>query len=232
MIDAGVSGKRIIENMDSIGRNADEIDALIVSHDHVDHTRGAGVVARRHNVPIFITKKTYETCSNALGKVNEINHFNPGSKIKIKDLRIETFKTPHDASDPLGFVLGNKEKNLGVMTDIGNYQGIKEMISNLNSLVIESNHDLDLLWKCHYPYFLKQRIASEIGHLSNADAKEFVMNHADHSLLKRVVLGHLSENSNNPEIAFETMNNALLKNKSDTELTVAGRHEPTDLFNV
>lgn len=202
LVDAGISAKKIAEGLQNIGKTPEEINGIFITHEHADHVKGADVFARKFNVPVFANKKTISAsclCENS-NLVHEIkNHKN----FSLGDLQIEAFSKSHKAADPVSFsIYGNKK--VSIITDVGfACKNVIKNVSDSDFLCLESNHDLTMLEQGPYPYFLKQWIRSDIGHLSNNQAGLCVMEHAN-SNLKHIVLSHLSETNNNPAIAMKT----------------------------
>jgi len=230
LIDAGKSGKEIQSRMNKLNKNPEDIDAILVSHEHSDHTRGVGILSRRFNIPVYITKSTYDQCAFNLGKLNEKKLFNKQNRFSIKDIDITPVKTMHDASDSTGFVLKSKNKSFGILTDTGiATPEIKDAIKKLDAVAIESNYDVDMLIKGPYPYHLKNRILSQYGHLSNIECAQLIKeNRTDN--LKEVVLSHLSGNNNTPKQAELTFKKILASKKFN--LTVASRDDVTGSFRI
>lgn len=211
LIDAGISGKKIMEGLAELGLTGEQIDALFITHEHVDHIRGAGVLSRRFDIPIFATADTWAAMEDSLGRIA------PGNKrivyademCPINDLCVKPFAIPHDAAEPVGYSVFAGKKKLTLATDIGHVTDtIRENIEDSELLLLESNHDVDMLKRGSYPWHLKQRILGEKGHLSNTAAGE-LLTEVMSGKLKYVFLGHLSEENNNPHLAYETVEEIL-----------------------
>jgi len=176
-------------------------NAIVLSHAHVDHYQSVGVIARRYNVPLYVSKEVYAQCASKIGCA-DIKHFSPKKTFKINTMKIKPITTSHDVPST-GFVISK----FGLFTDTGIVtKQMQAVMKKLEGVLLESNHDIDMLLNCQYPYFLKQRILSDNGHLSNIHASEFVQNKSNG--LSWVLLGHLSANSNTPNLAqttFETI---------------------------
>ncbi len=229
LIDAGLSAKRIIEALVSIGEDPCELSALLISHEHSDHIRGAGILSRKFNIPIYANENTWEAMSPALGPVSLANrlYFDTGTVFEIGDICVNAFSIPHDACDPVGYNFFAQDKKITVATDIGHIS--LELLENLEAsdlLLLESNHDVEMLRVGPYPWHLKKRIAGERGHLSNEAAGEVVAHMAEKGT-KRFLLGHLSRENNFPELAYQTVCNALYEKQvcvgADVTLEVALR---------
>lgn len=231
LVDAGISCKQIHERLLGLGKNADKIKGIFVTHEHTDHTRGIDVFARTHNTPIFATQETINhsmLCSNN----NLINPIRNNELVKMAGMEIQAFSKSHDASDPVSFTVTNGKK-ISIITDVGQVcSKVIEHVSDSNLLCLESNHDETMLEEGPYPYYLKKRIRSNLGHLSNMQAGLCCLEHANPKL-KHVILAHLSRTNNTPDLAFQTFTN-LLKERSDLKpkVHVSNREFATDLFKI
>jgi phosphoribosyl 1,2-cyclic phosphodiesterase len=222
LIDAGLTGIEIERRMASQNISISEINAIIVSHEHSDHIRGVGVLARKYDLPVFISSKTKQAASVPLGRIDSISLFSCGSAFSIDSLHIRPFSTSHDANDPVGFTIGYDGKKIGIATDLGIATAmVKEHLKACDCIVLEANHDLKMLEDGPYPWPLKQRIRSRIGHLSNESSRELLMD-VLHDGLKHVILAHLSETNNTPEKALSVAAGRL--NRHHPKLSVALQH--------
>ncbi|MEW6054596.1 MAG: MBL fold metallo-hydrolase [Nitrospirota bacterium] len=204
LFDAGICGIRAERRMDVHGRDIRAVDALIISHDHTDHIRYAGVYQRKYGIPIFITPKTLEKAGtgDSLGKIKNINYFRSGEKLFFGSVTVQTIPTPHDGADGSAFVISSEGRRLGILTDLGHvFRDLPEVISSLDAVFLESNYDPAMLENGTYPYFLKERIKGPKGHLSNREAAELLQSGEK---LQWVCLSHLSENNNDLRIALKT----------------------------
>lgn len=229
LVDAGISCKQIEERLAKIGKSPEEIDALFLTHEHGDHIRGVDVFARRYKTPIYGTEGTLmkKVCSNS----DLLRSIKNEDSVSIGNIKVEAFSKSHDASDPVIYSLFNDER-VSIITDIGYCcDNVKKLVSESRILFLESNHDLDMLENGKYPIFLKRRISSEVGHLSNKKSALCVLENAN-SKLKNVILSHLSENNNKPEIAEKSFN--ILKERKDLnpEILISGRDNPTKLVKT
>lgn len=238
LIDAGVSGIRIYNALLSIGEDPNNLSALVITHEHSDHTSCAGVIARRYKIPVYATKGTWDGMSRYIGPVNEANvmHISANKDFYIKTIKVHPFSIPHDARDPVGFSFFTEGKKVTVATDIGHINDyLMENIQNSDLLMLESNHDMDMLENGRYPYVLKRRIKSDIGHLCNDAAGETLALLASQGV-KRFVIGHLSHENNNPGVAYDTVAACITRNGfsiGDTiELCVALRDKASKVFLV
>jgi phosphoribosyl 1,2-cyclic phosphodiesterase len=200
LIDAGLSGKELVRRMEKTSVKGGDLDAIIISHEHQDHVRGAGVLSRRFDLPVFLSQGTLESLPSQVGPMACHQLFQPGTAFEIGDLRLHPFDISHDAKEPVGFVVENDGCRLGICTDLGiATQLVKARLQGCSGLILESNHDTELLLNGPYPWELKQRIRSRHGHLSNADTCELLKT-LHHTGLQCVVLAHLSEVNNRPSI--------------------------------
>lgn len=226
LIDAGISAKRIEQGLASIDRNIKEIKGIFVSHEHSDHIKGIGVLARKHQIPIYGTKGTIEAIKQctSLGKIDEdLYHvIQAEEQVQIDDLVVKPFAISHDAAEPVAYRMECGEKSAAIATDLGFYnQNIVDKLQKLDVLLLESNHDIHMLQVGAYPYPLKQRILSDRGHLSNESAGKLLC-HLLHDDLKAVFLGHLSKDNNYEELAYETVK---------LEITLGSeKYEPEDFL--
>lgn len=209
LIDAGISAKRIEQGLASIDRNIKEIKGIFVSHEHSDHIKGLGVLARKHHIPIYGTKGTLEAVKNtsSLGVIDEDLYrvIHAEEDVVIDDLVIKPFRISHDAAEPVAYRMECGTKSAAVATDLGFYnQTVVDKLQKLDVLLLESNHDIHMLQVGSYPYQLKRRILGDRGHLSNESAGKLLC-HLLHDDLKAVFLGHLSKENNYDELAFETV---------------------------
>ncbi len=214
LMDAGVSGKRIVEGLESAGVSGSQIDALFITHEHTDHIKGAGVFSRRFDVPIYATMETWEAMEDSLGKITPGNrrYVYEGEPCVINDMCIKPFSIPHDAANPVGYSVTAANKKVTVATDIGHVTDtLRENITDSNILLLEANHDEELVKTGSYPWRLKQRILGENGHLSNKTAGA-LLSEIMSGRLQHIFLGHLSEENNCPHLAYETVADILEKN--------------------
>jgi phosphoribosyl 1,2-cyclic phosphodiesterase len=229
LIDAGLSGVEVKRRLNAVKLEPESLNAIIITHEHSDHVKGAGVLNRRYNIPVYITKKTWKACSN-LGEINDLRFFECGKSFKINQIKINPFSISHDAADPVGLTLEYNSHKLGVATDLGIATTlVKDHLNNSTVLYLESNHDPDMLINGPYPWHLKQRIKGRTGHLSNMDAKDLIQALKIQDL-QHVILAHLSEENNCPQTAYEEVLKGL--NGSDVTLHVASPDKPGKLIKL
>ena len=203
LLDAGFSAKEILKRLSAAGLGGAKIDAIVVSHEHGDHARGSGVIARKLGAPIYINRRTYEKAKNVIGEKVAIKYFENGDPFLVDSMRVEPFAIPHDAANPSAFIFHNENRKLAHVTDIGYATDLlRNKISDADYLVVEANHEPEMLKAGPYPWPLKQRIASRSGHLSNIDCEKLLQN-VFHSNLQGVTFAHLSETNNNPDLVAE-----------------------------
>ncbi|MGD9115005.1 MAG: MBL fold metallo-hydrolase [Desulfobacterales bacterium] len=221
LIDAGLSGVELERRLHSRGLNPTDLDAIIVSHEHSDHVQGVGILSRRYKLPVYINRKT-DDASPQLGNLHEMRPFACGAAFHIRDLNIHPFSISHDAEDPAGFTIGQNGISIGIATDLGFVTSmVKEHLKRCAVLILEANHDPTMLENGPYPWYLKQRIKSRVGHLSNIDSRRLLLE-VQHPKLQQVVLAHLSETNNTPQKAFAEVVKAL--NRSKVRLSVADQY--------
>ncbi|MFW5787483.1 MAG: MBL fold metallo-hydrolase [Halanaerobiales bacterium] len=236
LIDAGLSGKELTNRLKKIQADPAEIDAVFLTHEHNDHIDGAGVISRRFDIPIYATEKTWQAASSELGQLCDKD-----CRILEKDMvfgsfGVHTFSVSHDASDPVGYILHCNNKKIGIATDMGYFdQNIVKELKGMDVLIIEANHDLDMLINGSYPWSVKKRIKSRKGHLSNDDTAALLPEVISDNI-PRILLAHLSQDNNNPELAYITIKNNLeyegLKEGEDYKLDFTYQKRPTRLFQV
>lgn len=239
MIDAGISGKRIEEGLNEIGYTTREMDGILVTHEHSDHISGLGVIARRYGIPIYATKGTKEAIlrCKSVGEipVELFREIQPDVDITIGDITVNPVSISHDAAQPTAYVLRQQKKSMAVMTDLGRYDSyIVEKLQNLDVLLLEANHDVHMLQVGTYPYYLKQRILGERGHLSNEMSGQ-LLSEVLHDHFKTVILGHLSKENNYERLAYETVRLEIDMadnpyRAGDFPICVAKRDEVSDIF--
>jgi len=209
LIDAGLSGEELIRRMEKTGIDPSTLDAILLTHEHIDHIRGAGPLARRFSLPVYTNRLTLSRALRTLGNLSKPIVFHTGHPITLHGLCIETFTKCHDAADPVGVVIHADGARLGIITDLGRSTPVVEdRLRGCHALVMEFNHDERMLDEGPYPLELKRRIKGPEGHLSNAQAGG-LLRALYHDALGTVVLAHLSETNNHPEKAIQASKTAL-----------------------
>ena len=241
LVDAGISGKRTENGLNSIGHSLKEMDGILITHEHSDHICGLGVLSRKYHIPIYATQKTIEEIKNSssVGKIeNEL--FVPikaDESFRIKDITVEPMHTSHDAVDPVAYRMRYGNKKIAIATDLGTFNEYTiECLKGMDLLFLEANHDVNMLQVGPYPYRLKQRILGDRGHLSNELSGRLLKKIA-HEKLQQVVLGHLSKDNNIPELAYETVRVELamgceVYREYEFPITVAKREEVSPMIKI
>ncbi len=230
LVDAGLSGLEIRRRMEAAGLDINRLQAIVVSHEHSDHVRGVGVLARRHDLPVYISPGSAKGAAATLGRIDKLIPFEMGRTFHINGLTIHPFSTSHDAHDPAGFTIAAHDRKIGIATDLGVATGmVKQHLKSCSLLVLEANHDPRMLIEGPYPWPLKQRIQSRNGHLSNQDSRD-LLGEIKHSGLCHVILAHLSETNNTPEKALSAVEQALSSQDSHIRLHVACQDRCSDLL--
>ena len=237
LIDAGVSSKKIETALNNINIEPNSLDGILITHEHSDHVQGLGTFAKKYDLPVFVNQKTLDAMPKQKEKIAEknINLIRIEEKFEINDLKIKPFSIPHDAANPCGFNIFKDNKKISIATDIGHMtNGIIKNLEDSIFILLESNYDPDVLMYSKYPYQLKSRIAGPTGHLSNEIAGKTI-SHLMKSGLQEAVLGHLSKESNFPELAYKTVMEEIMSNNSSNtpiKLSVAQRDQSSPVFSV
>ncbi len=239
IIDCGISGKRILSGIHDLGLSVSDLSAVLVTHEHTDHVKGLGVISRRHGLPVVTTKKTFAAAQNApgIGEIDSslLKEIVPQKEFSIGDLKITPFSISHDAADPVGFRISDGKRSCAIATDMGTFDNTTvSNLLNLDTILLESNHDVNMLEAGRYPYPLKRRILSDLGHLSNEMAGQ-LLNEILHDDMKHIILGHLSAENNYPALAYETVCCEVTTSESpyrssDFDIRVAKRDVPGDII--
>lgn len=241
LVDAGISCRRITEGVNTLGISPSQLDGILITHEHSDHISGLGILARKYEIPVYTTKQTYEGILNdkKIGPLPEglFCEVKYDEKFTIKDLTVCPVKISHDALCPAAYTIRCGKKKMGILTDLGNFNDyVVECMSDLDAVLIEANHDVNMLQVGPYPYYLKKRILSDRGHLSNEMCGK-LLDRILHDGMKNVVLGHLSRENNMPELAYETVRLEIDMSDSpykarDFQLSVAKRNEISPVIEI
>jgi len=233
LVDAGVTSKKIREGLETIGKSINQIDAVIITHEHSDHVKGLQVLCKNNNIPIYANSHTFSMMKQVIPEEQK-KYFNTNEYFEIKDLRIYPFSIPHDAADPCGFSIYHDKNKISIATDIGHMENkIIDNLAGSDYILLESNYEPNMLKCSRYPYQLKRRILGENGHLSNEDAANTIS-----TLVKLGVsnfsLGHLSEENNLPELAYQTVMEEIMRNtySDKLRLNVCDRYKPNDEIDI
>lgn len=240
LIDAGISGKRVELGLNSIGRKGSEMQGILITHEHSDHIKGLGVLARKHHLPIYATPGTIrEIKKSGLGKIEDelFHEIHADEPFTLGELSVLPFAISHDAAEPVAYRVSDGEKSVAVVTDLGVYTDYTvRHLQNLNAVLLEANHDVNMLQVGSYPYYLKQRILGDHGHLSNETAGHLLCEILN-DRLKGIFLGHLSRENNYEALAYETVCAEVTLGEtpykaSDFPIFVAHRDMPSELLEL
>ena len=237
LIDCGESAKKIVNSLLDIGINIENINAILITHEHIDHVKSLGTLSKKYNIPIYTNIETLNAIPVQRNKIidDNINIFDFSNDFFIGDLKIHPFPIPHDAANQCGFNIYHNHKKISIATDIGHIT--PEIITNLERstfLLLESNYDPNILKCSQYPYHLKERISGPYGHLSNTVAGQTI-SHLLNTGLKTVMLGHLSKENNFPELAYKTVMEEIIYNNNpinSINLSVATRFSRSQIIDL
>lgn len=241
LVDVGISGKRVEAGLNSLELTGKDVDGILITHEHSDHISGLGVICRKYNIPIFATRGTIKAILHSGGKnapeAGLFNEIEADSKIIIKDLSVNPMRISHDATEPVAYRIGYGNKKVAICTDLGVFNDYTvECLKGMNALLLEANHDVNMLQVGPYPYYLKQRILGDRGHLSNENSGR-LLNKILNDNMEAIVLGHLSKENNMPELAYEAVRMEITMGDcpyraEDFRLMVAERSEPSAVIAV
>lgn len=234
LIDAGFSRRQLMLRMAACGWDPDKLDGILITHEHVDHIKGLDVLCSRHNVPVYATEETLADRELQYARLGAVEVVCAGEEFKIGDMTVRSFSVPHDAADPVGFVVSTDGLRYGHVTDAGCSTAlVRHHLQGCHLLALETNHDPDMLVEGPYPWFLKQRIMSRIGHLSNPDAAELLADVVTPDL-QALFLAHISRENNTPSLAREVCREALAeRGLADTaEVIITDQFTPTEPFRL
>jgi phosphoribosyl 1,2-cyclic phosphodiesterase len=232
LVDAGFSGKEIRRRLALVDRSPEELTAIVVTHEHGDHISGVGVLSRKYHLPVYANAGTHLASEARVKKLHKRVEFGTGEPFTIDGLAIHPFRVSHDTADPVGFVISDAHAAVAYCTDTGRVSKlIAHHVRKCRALILEANHDQQMLMDGPYPMPLKQRVRSNQGHLANGDAARFLAGLVDSSL-QYVVLAHLSETNNLPEVALARVKKELQSMEIDFKIVVAAQKTPTSVFSV
>ena len=230
LMDAGLSGVEIQRRLQFLGLHPQDLDAIVVSHEHADHIHGVGVLSRRWNLPVYLNEKTRLAGESQMGRLHETRDFECGLDFTVNTLRIHPFSLSHDAEDTAGFTVHRDHLKLGIATDLGIATSmVKLHLRACDAMILEANHDPGMLDTGPYPWHLKQRISGRCGHLSNEESRDLLAE-VRCANLRHVVLSHLSEQNNRPETAVRAVSDALSDGK--VSLSVAHQQFSTPILTI
>jgi len=235
LIDAGLSAKQLVRRLESTGVDPDSLTGIVLTHEHGDHTCGLDVFLRKREVPVYCEIRTKAVLQDSVRSEVRWQLFENGDRFTVGEIEVTSFSIPHDAVEPLGFVFrGGNGGRFGLVSDIGKVTNlVRHNLRGVDSVFVEANYDDKLLQEdTKRPWATKQRISGDHGHLSNAQAAELVVEIAQDNL-QRVILGHLSRDCNQPEVAVKTVRDALRKaGRHDVFVECAGQEEPLPFYPV
>ena len=237
LIDAGVSSKKIETALNDINIDPSTLDGILVTHEHIDHVQGLGTLSKKFDLPVFVNQETLDAMPKQKDKISEnnIKTFKISDKFDIGDLEIKPFSIPHDAANPCGFNIWKDNKKISIATDIGHMTNpILKSLEESLFIMLEANYDPEVLRCSPYPFTLKSRIAGPTGHLPNEMAGKTI-SHLLKSGLKNAMLGHLSKQSNFPELAYKTVVDELISNNYNEDcisLSVASRDNHSKIITI
>jgi phosphoribosyl 1,2-cyclic phosphodiesterase len=221
LIDCGLSGKRMKESLQHLGVSIDDIDAILITHEHIDHIRGLNILGVRHQIPILANSETAKEIVRIIGDCPKFHIFSTGESFVFKDLLIHPFSVSHDAADPVMFTIQFDDVKLGFCTDLGMVSSLVEHnLRGCDHLYVESNHQPEMVYASSRPPVYKERVLGRSGHLSNAECAGLIAK-VHHEGLKTVTLAHLSEECNSPEMARKVVEEGLSRAGIDVELHIA-----------
>jgi phosphoribosyl 1,2-cyclic phosphodiesterase len=238
LLDCGLSGKRICQGLEQIGVIPQELTGILVTHEHSDHVHGVGVMSRRFDLPIYANQGTWEAMESKIGAIKDhnIKIIDSNKCFSIGSVDVKTYSIPHDAREPVGYSFFAKGKKVTIATDLGHAsQELKQNLYDSDLLLLESNHDIEMLKMGSYPWPLKQRILGDNGHLSN-EAAGIIISELVENNVARVVLAHLSKENNFPELAYQTVFSILtergIRVGQDVKISLAHRDKPSEICTV
>ncbi len=239
LIDCGMSGKQVLEAMQANGLKPEEVQAILITHEHSDHVKGAGILSRRLHVPIYATEGTWQGMEAAVGEIPSHHRvvITAGESFFLNDLEIMPFSIPHDANDPTGYRLYTPQASVAVATDLGYFaDSVRDAVTGAEVVLLESNHDPEMLKQnAFYPAHLKRRILGKKGHLSNESGAAAAVALANTGT-RHLLLGHLSSENNTPDLAYQTtlraLENAGADIGRDVTLNVAGRYRTSCMYTI
>jgi phosphoribosyl 1,2-cyclic phosphodiesterase len=232
LIDVGLSARAVEASLHRVGWDSGAVRAVLLSHEHSDHTRGVGAFVRRYKVPVYATQGTLEAIKDQWRGQECLNVLEVGSRVQISGMTVESYSVPHDVTDPSQFVIRNGRVSLGIATDLGTVTSlVRQKLRTVDLAIVEANHDADRLRQGNYPWNVKQRVGSTHGHLDNSQAAELVLDLAREGV-PHIVLAHLSPRHNDVEQVERAMAKALAGLTWQPLLTVVGPHDGTPVISV
>lgn len=239
MLDCGLSGKYVEAAMNSLSEDISQVKGILLTHEHVDHMKGIGVLLRRYGMNLYTNEATFDAIESKIGKyqAHQIHLFKNDEAFEIDDLVVKPFSISHDAIDPVAYTFSQGSRKIGIATDLGTVtDAILTELMDAEVLMIEANHDVEMLKVGPYPYYLKRRILSEIGHLSNDHAGETALEVLSGGRLRSILLAHISKENNHPDLAYETVKACLEAGGAvigqDVQLDMSYRDRVSRLYHL
>ena len=230
LVDAGLSGVQIEDRLRSRGLNPKAINALVVTHEHNDHIQGVGVLSRRYQIPVYVNESTFSAAKSRLGRLHSVTFFDRGDPFNVDGMTIHPFSISHDAADPVGFTIQIDGTKIGLATDLGvGTRLVSHHLKGCRLVVLEANHDVRMLDEGPYPWELKQRVRSRVGHLSNEASRDLLGEVMD-TCVEYVIVAHISETNNRPEKAMAVVGEALASHGA--HLCYAPQHAAGDIITL
>lgn len=227
LVDAGLICKETERRLRSLNRSMHQVKAILITHEHIDHVRGLDLLARKYDIPVYINRPTYEQLRIS-EKLQNIHWLDDVQELNIGSLVVYPFAKHHDAAMPVSFRVKCGNISVGVFTDIGTVcENLTHHFSHCHAAFLESNYDVEMLMNGSYPYYLKQRIHGDKGHLSNDQAMELFLKHRP-SYMRHLLLSHLSKENNSPELALQFFN----QQNTGVHVSVASRYQPSELYSL
>jgi len=234
LVDAGLSGKKIQQLLDDIEVDPSSIDYIFITHEHSDHIKGVGVLSRRFDIPVYANQRTWEGIGNSIGSISTENRkvFKTDEKFCLGDVDVLPFKIYHDAAEPVGYTFTKDDKKVSLLTDTGIVcERIKDTIKNSDVILIEANHDVEMVSYGKYPYYLKRRILSDEGHISNETCGEIIKEIND-GTDKIYLLAHLSNENNTPKLAYDTVVHILKEAEVTANIEMTHRDRTSKFITI
>ncbi len=228
LVDTGFSAKAINERLETLGVGASDLSAILISHEHSDHIKGLSVLARKYDIPVWLTQGTYRRLKDK--NIPHVEFIHPHGSFCIGDAKVTPFPIPHDAAEPCQYIIGDGKRRIAIATDMGfTTEYVLEQLTGLDALLLEANYDGEMLSNGSYPWALRKRIDGNYGHLSN-DQSAALAAAVEHSGLQKLCLGHLSENNNTPDVALDSVANRL--RRADENVHVLKRFSASPWYAV
>ena len=235
LVDQGLSAKQAAFRLQDAGHNPNDIQAIFITHEHGDHIGGVRIFAKKYKIPVYINSNILPIVrmKKNFDEIKDVRIFNPSDDIEFMDLILHPFRVSHDAIDTVNFIIKNKDKSVGIFTDLGFVNNLVKMkAQSIDLMILEANHDLNMLKNGTYPLELQQRIKSKFGHLSNEQSVNFLIETLKNNKIDNVILAHLSEENNDPNLAIDYFLEKLEKTNNFVKLTIAKQHKITKRFEI